>query len=243
MLKLAGSVTARGALSWGERRQMQALLEQHFDGVSTASFEADLAEKDWVVRLLDPAGRLRAFSTLQYIVLDGVHTVFSGDTIVDPEAWGSFELHKSWIALVRGLAEALAPRTLYWLLICSGWRTYRFLPVFFRDFAPRPSEVHQSALLTRLARARFGERFEAASGVVRLASPQVLRPIADERHRNEHAAYFERRNPGWVCGDELVCLAELSRENLTSAGRRMWDAADLSSASQPEPARLQRVAC
>ena len=36
-----------------------------------------------------------------------------------------------------------------------------------------------------------------------------------------HVAFFLKRNPGHGDGDELVCLTELSDDNLTRAGRRM----------------------
>ena len=67
------------------------------------------------------------------------------------------------------------------------------------------------------------EPFEPA--MVRFAEPQRLRAhltgIPDNRKEDPHVSYFARANPGYEQGDELVCLAELSAENLTPAGRRM----------------------
>ena len=37
--------------------------------------------------------------------------------------------------------------------------------------------------------------------------------------------FFREANPGWARGDELVCLTRVSRDNLTSAGRRILRAA------------------
>ena len=36
-----------------------------------------------------------------------------------------------------------------------------------------------------------------------------------------HIAFFLDRNPGFVRGDELVCLTRIDDRNLTPAGRRM----------------------
>ena len=36
-----------------------------------------------------------------------------------------------------------------------------------------------------------------------------------------HIAFFLERNPGFVRGDELVCLTRIDEQNLTPAGRRM----------------------
>jgi hypothetical protein len=105
------------------------------------------------------------------------------------------------------------------LLLTSGFRTYRFLPVFWREFFPRYDLVTPSPkqrLLDHLASIRYGSRYEDASGVVRFPSPQRLRGslgvIPTGRKTDAHVSFFLARNPG---------LAEISAENLTAAGRRM----------------------
>ena len=59
----------------------------------------------------------------------------------------------------------------------------------------------------------------------RFAQPQKLRgalkTVPDGRANDPHVAFFLAQNPGHAKGDELVCLTELSDENLTRAGRRM----------------------
>ena len=61
--------------------------------------------------------------------------------------------------------------------------------------------------------------------MVRFPEPQRLRGdlagIPPGRRKSPHVDYFARRNPGHADGDELVCLTELSDDNLTPAGRRM----------------------
>jgi hypothetical protein len=80
-------------------------------------------------------------------------------------------------------------------------------------------------LLSHLAGERFGPQFDPDSGVVRFANPQRLRPGLEQvpagRGQDPHVSFFLSRNPGHVNGDELVCLTELSPDNLTAAGRRM----------------------
>jgi hypothetical protein len=117
----------------------------------------------------------------------------------------------------------------YWLLLTSGFRTYRFLPVFWREFFPRferPTPPESQRLLHHLAAERFGARYDPGSGLVRFAQPQRLRAelnrIPEGRAAADpHVDFFARCNPGCAQGDELVCLTELSPENLTTAGRRM----------------------
>jgi hypothetical protein len=207
-----GRWVRREEVTEAERDAMFALLDEYFLGVTRAQFEFDLAEKNWVI-LLEDAGRVRGFSTL--LVQAGV--VYSGDTIVHREAWGSSALARTWLEAVREL------RPEYWLLITSGFRTYRFLPVFWKEFWPRFDAPQRPALLETLARERFGSRYD--NGIVRFASPQVLRnglkEIPPSRLDDPHVKFFAERNRGHAQGDELVCLCPLVAANQTAAGRRL----------------------
>ena len=137
-------------------------------------------------------------------------------------------LHIRATSAIRPAAAPSGDRRTIWLLLTSGFRTYRFLPVFWREFFPRfdaatPEFIQR--LLDQLAQQRFGTQFCRGAGVVRFVSPQRLRDglqdIPGGRERDPHIAFFLSRNPGHVSGDELVCLTELCAENLTAAGRRM----------------------
>ena len=219
----------RDALTGAQRDEMFALLSRHFEGVTREQFERDLAEKNWVVEIRRD-GRLLGFSTL--LVCDdefdgrALTAIYSGDTIVAPEAWGSPALARTWIAAVNHLRAEFPARPCYWLLLTSGFRTYRFLPVFWREFFPcHDAPPHARRLLDHLARARYGACYDAASGIVRFPKPQQLRgplgEVPSGRTADADIAFFLARNPGHADGDELACLTEISEANLTPAGRRM----------------------
>jgi hypothetical protein len=221
----------RESLSVAEREEMFDLLTQHFEGVTRAQFEADLAEKNWVVQI-EREGRLLGFSTLLVCEAAFAGTpltaIYSGDTIMAPEAWNSPALARKWIAAVNFLRARSEGRPCYWLLLTSGFRTYRFLPLFWREFHPcfdRPAPEYEQQLLVHLARARYGAAFDAAAGLVRFPRPQklrgALRAIPPGRERDPHVAFFLTQNPGHAAGDELACLARIDEANLTAAGRRM----------------------
>ncbi|MEZ5294039.1 MAG: hypothetical protein R2745_23350 [Vicinamibacterales bacterium] len=226
----------RVGLTTDERGEMLGLLHQHFDGVDPGQFARDLDEKDWVLQVRRD-GALVGFSTLLVFdaVHDGrpIHAIYSGDTIVAPAAWGTPALARGWIALVRGLQARRPPAPWYWLLLSSGFRTYRFLPVFWRAFWPRhdaPTPAEAQTLLDALARARCGDAFDAAAGVVRFRHPHRLRgglvEVPEGRTADPHVQFFLARNPGHADGDELVCLTDLGEANLTAAGRRMVRGSD-----------------
>ena len=234
VLQVAGDVAtpiARADLTPDERAEMFALIQSHFEGVRLDVFDRDLDEKDWVLRIVRD-GTLVGFSTLQSYPtqVDGrrINVIYSGDTVMAPEAWGSPVLARSWIALVRALQAVELEGPWYWLLLSSGFRTYRFLPVFWREFWPRHdagTSAEIDALQSALARERFGSAYDQATGVVRFETPQRLRPhlaaIPDGKASDPHVRFFLDRNPGHAAGDELVCLTELSDANLTAAGVRM----------------------
>jgi hypothetical protein len=224
----------RAELSAERENEMFELLSKHFDGVTRAQFQKDLAEKNWVI-LLERDGRLVGFSTLlAYETLfrhEPVSVIYSGDTIVSPEAWNSPALSRAWIACVRELRRRYPRGKYYWLLLTSGFRTYKFLPLFWRDFYPRfdaPMPPELKHLLDFLAKERLGAQYDSENGVVRFGQPQKLRDslnlIPKAKATDPHVNFFLKRNPGHVSGDELVCLTELADENLTPAGLRMIEA-------------------
>ncbi|HTM51516.1 MAG TPA: hypothetical protein VL285_22630 [Bryobacteraceae bacterium] len=229
--RLVGSVMERGAVSAADRDQMFNLLSAYFTGTRRDQFEADLAEKDAVILLRDSAtGSIQGFST--FLRLDGedLAAFYSGDTIVAREYWGESLLSRLWSRTVFAEADrirAARPTTrVYWLLICSGYKTWRFLPVFFRRYWPNaggPTPASVQRILDDLGSRRFGAQY--ANGVVRFRHPMPLRggiaEVTEQRLRDPRVAFFARMNPGHAAGDELVCLTEISRENLTPAGERM----------------------
>lgn len=216
-----------GALSPTERAACRELLQRHFVGVDAAGFEADLADKTHVLRLLR-GGELLGFTTLAVRELEDegrtIVELFSGDTVMDPRAWSAAALAPAWFAACWPLAGARGLPA-YWLLICSGVRTYRLLTLFWERFVPHPTsdDLELLALRERLARRRFGARYDR--GVVRLERPQRLRPHlagVPEHYRSDHfSTHFLACNPGHEAGDELVCLSSFTLANLSRAGRRI----------------------
>lgn len=232
---LSARLVSRQELTHGQRASMLQLLASHFSGVETEVFDRDLNEKNWVILLEDASGRLLGFTTLlvypSQITTNPTLIVSSGDTIVEPEAWGSLSLHKTWIESVYRLHSDYPSHDLNWLLLTSGFRTYRFLPIFCKEFFPRfdtPPPPTTKRLMHALAFERYGDKYDAEKGIVRFDKPQSLRAhlshVDPGRKRDPHVAYFLASNPGYSEGDELLSFASLMPENLTSAGRRMANA-------------------
>lgn len=206
--------------------QMLRLMQEHYQGVNESQFVADLNAKQWVILLRDLAG-LCGFSTQVLFdhAIEGraVRILFSGDTVIEKKHWGSMALPVAWGRLMLSLRREKPDTNLYWLLTSKGYKTYRFLPVFFREFYPccnQAAPAFEQNLLQSLAFQRFGNRFDPATGVLRAkAGDQHLREgIAEldaRRLRDPHVAFFQKQNPGHERGDELVCLARFDPDNLT----------------------------
>lgn len=219
--RLAARTVPREALSPGDREAMWDLFARHYEAVTRAGFEADLADKSHVI-LLRPAGeeRLAGFSTLTSfpVVVQGrtVVVVFSGDTVVDPAWWGQTALQRAFLAWVIRVWLARPRTPVYWFLISKGYRTYLLLTRNFPEHWPRydrPTPAFQAALLDTVARARFGDAWDADRGVLRFATcagrlREGVAPV-DPGTTAPDVRFFVARNPGHAEGDELCCLGRV----------------------------------
>jgi hypothetical protein len=208
--------------------QKEAMFELHshyFANVRRNVFLDDMNGKDWII-LLREEGHIVGFSTLQLLRLtvDGAERLFlfSGDTIVDRAHWQDSTLAGCFGHFMLRLMTEHPDLPRYWFLISKGYRTYRFLPVYFKRFYPacdRPTPPAYAALLDAVATRKFGPAYDTTAGIVRSGSQKDrLRPemcgIPASRRNDPHVRFFLERNPSYGQGDELACIADIARENL-----------------------------
>jgi len=224
-------VTRLTALVKGD---MFALYDKYYDATSENLFLKDLSDKQWVVILRDKSGRLKGFTTVamwqRRIEGRPIHAIFSGDTIVESENWGQRALASAWFRLAASIKAADMDIPLYWFLIVKGHRTYRYLPLYFHEYYPahdRETPGAMKQLMDRLATERFGAAYDAKTGVIRFATSfGQLKPdlatIPEKDAKRAEVAFFLQHNPGYVKGEELVCLAEITSDNLRPLARRIF---------------------
>lgn len=205
--------------------EMLRLMQVYYSNVSPVQFVRDLKEKDWVI-ILEEDGCICGFSTQMLFDHDvyghWIKVIYSGDTVIDKSHWRSLALPVAWGRLVISIITEFPNHELYWLLTSKGYKTYRFLPVFFQEFYPsymKEAPVFEKALLCSLGKRKFGNRFDPESCVIRASNgAQCLWPgvadITEARRNNKDIAFFEKTNPGYAKGDELVCIARCHEENI-----------------------------
>ncbi|HMW16585.1 MAG TPA: hypothetical protein PKN13_04535 [Accumulibacter sp.] len=216
--------------------EMAALYLDNYAGSNEALFRADLMEKDHAL-LVFSSGLLVGFTTIKYFGVEWqkrpTGIIFSGDTIVDPRHWGQRELAFAWLEHVGGIKAAAPESPLYWFLLVKGHRTYRYLSVFARRFYPCWQDSDGESLKPLadfLANARYGDDYNPQTGVVEFVESRghlrlaIARPERDELERQD-VRFFLTRNPGYLQGNELVCVCELAVGNLKPMAARFFQRA------------------
>ncbi len=114
--RLRAEVISAAELSAQLVEKLYRLYESCYDATDPVRFRADLEEKQWVILLRDIGTQLVAgFSTQMLMDLEVnkrlVHTLFSGDTIIHPDYWGSQELVRAWCRLAGQPPAPVAVRS------------------------------------------------------------------------------------------------------------------------------------
>jgi hypothetical protein len=224
-----------------ERESMYLLHTRYFSNVKRENFLRDLREKDWCILIRDGLDNIKGFSTMQLIdtFFEGrpVTFLFSGDTIVARENWHNNLLAGAFGHFMLYLNETNPGRELYWLLISKGFRTYRFLPVFYKEYYPacnRDIPERVKALMDHVCTLKFGSRYDRKMGLILSRGhsdylKEHMAAVPELRKKNPHIHFFLEKNPYYYRGDELVCLASLNRVNFREEpARRVMRAVEVS---------------
>ena len=233
MARLSATIRSRSDICDEEVTGMYRLYESYYDATSASVFRSDLDGKQFVIALRE--GReLRGFSTLALIDFAfescAGRALFSGDTIIDHRYWGEQTLARAFCRFAGRLKAAEPNVLLYWWLISKGYRTYRYLTAFSKNyypspFAPAPPEFR--LCLDALAAMRFGSAYDPERGVIRYPNSRGhLKPqwatVKPSARRRPEVSYFLERNPRFHLGEELCCLTALDANNLRSFARRAF---------------------
>ena len=233
-LHLRGRIRSISAIDHARRDQMFALMGESYEALDREQFDRDLDEKHWVLEVYELAtDQLFGFSTQRLIEVEvggrDVGCLFSGDTVVARQAWNHPLLPLVWGRFAFQLMHACQPQPVYWFLITKGYRTYRYLPVYFRSFYPRFDRATpdwERTLIDRLGQLKYPENYDRERRVIRAGRTgyrvrREVGEIADLRLKDPHLRFFLEANPGCAQGDELCCVAPLHADNWSPAALRL----------------------
>jgi hypothetical protein len=231
--QLMSEVTPASTLPDDIMQEMFSLFSTYYSGVEWNNFCEDLLTKDWVILVREmQSKKVQGFTSLSILQHQDqnqpITIIYSGDTIIHQPYWNSRVLAKSWIKAVWDLTRE-KPQPLHWLLISSGFRTYRYLPVFFKQFFPchnQSTPPNALNLMHNVANRLFADQFDPTTGIVRFkqgATPlkSKFKQAPEAKLQDPHIRFFVKTNSGHCDGDELVCLTKICSDNLTAAGKRM----------------------
>lgn len=219
-------------LTESDRKQITELYLTYFDGSSEEQVISDL-EKKTEILLVYFEDALVGFSTLELYDFEWenslIQILYSGDTIVDQAHWGQQALAFAWIANLGKLKRDRPDIPLYWFVILKGHRTFKFLPAFGKSFYPHWSidRSDLKPLVDALAVQKFGSDYNPETGIVEFAesrghlNPDIAHPTESEKTRDS-VRFFLEKNPNYLRGHELVCLCEISEQNMKPLTKRIF---------------------
>lgn len=202
MSKLIASVRERASLSPDEVAAMYALFEAYYDCTSFALFAADLQEKSHVILFTDgtpdsdtmKSGTLCGFSTLTLLQLPGAdwRVLFSGDTIIDHAHWGEQALALEFCRFAGQIKASQPDLPLYWFLMSKGYRTYRYLHLFAREYWPGfANDMGEHSLPA--ANATTSSNAATAATTANTASATALEAILHQVASSKFGAAWDRQ--------------------------------------------------
>lgn len=206
----------------GLRRQMFDLFGQYYFDIEFERFNSDLSEKTSVILLWDksqgPTPLLFGFSTvLIKETTDGGRIIYSGDTVVDSNYWGSRTLQSAFsrILFLTRLRHPFAP--LYWMLISKGFKTYMLMRRNFpRSYPSIAGETPADLAPTKHSfySGKFGPNYNSDNSLIDFGrslgrvKDQLATPTARDMN-NQDVRFFLSKNPRYHEGVELACVADI----------------------------------
>ena len=241
MLPLSSTATAAllpiGVLTARDRAEMLGLYKRYYVRVENERFFADLDRKERIAIVRDADGRISAFTSMTTLDLsegnDRLVGLFSGDTIVDSPGRQYPHLAALTVSYAEILRQRFQGTKVYYVLLSKGWRTFRAMSTFFREYAPRVrgrAPAHCTEVIDRVGRFHFPGQYMQSLGIIRYAGGgQSIRPgsaediqpgrdIADQED-------FLALNPGYLQGDEIICVADCAPGNRTRNYERVIESA------------------
>ena len=217
--------------------EMYKTYIHYYSGTNRQIFRSDFNNKDFCILIFNENedNDLVGFSAIS-IYIESVQNenfgiIYSGDTIIKHQYWGSNILIKAWLSFAGEVYRQFNFIPWYWLLLVKGHRTYRYLNLFFKDYYPRAgANIPENLGMKRdsIAFKSFGECFNSNSALIKFPETrghlkEEWNGINEKTKNHKEVNFFKSQNPNFNSGDELVCFSEISPENLRKKSLIMFN--------------------
>ncbi len=221
--KLKAKTIRVASLKPHQIEEMFKLFEIFYENVSFERFRSDLLQKSRVIIMIDKNKSIQGFSTLYDFDLTHEGTkfriLFSGDTIIAPDFWGTSVLTMEFLKNIILLKLKYFNRPVWWFLISKGYKTYLLLANNFINYYPRydlDTPANYQDLLKKLSDKFYPNKFNSISGVIEFAPreheylKESIAPITEElMNKFPKIKFFNEKNPNWKVGHELACIGRV----------------------------------
>ena len=210
-------------LSEAQKDRMFFLMEKSYDNLDKNIFLLELEDKDITFLLLDKKENIVGFTSVKLfskkIEGEDIIGVFSGDTVVLERYRGGLELSYAWLNYALNLNDG--NKLIFWFMLSKGYKTYRLLPRFFKEFYPHykidtPKKI--KIIIDNFSFDLFGDRYDSASNIYKPARNYNVKlgkkEINDNLLKDKYIKFFAEKNKNFWMGEELVSYCELSKKNL-----------------------------
>lgn len=208
-------------LSETQTLDMFHVFRRYYNNVSESQFKIDLKSKDAAFVLFDnKEHKIRGFSTIVDLNVNGHRGVFSGDTIIEKEYWGQGTLGVAFLKylFLKKLKNPFKP--LHWFLISKGFKTYLLMANNFSNHYPRfekELDEKNKDILDSFSRELYPDDYCSKRGIISFVNKEkdslkeCIAPITEEMiQSNPRIKFFSEKNKNWAQGDELCCIAEMT---------------------------------
>jgi len=203
-MELKGDIVKINEISQSEIEEMYILMTEFYNNVDKDVFLKDFKEKDYCINFEN----------------EEIYGVFSGDTIIDKENWGNLTLFKVFANFFFPFGEKY--KNFYWFLIVKGYKTYKFLPTFYKEFYPNykletPEKFKN--IMDLFGEIKYSDEYNKESGVIEYKGikdslKKGVADITEKELKDKNIQFFLESNPNYEKGNDLVCITSLKIENL-----------------------------
>lgn len=199
--------------------QMYAIYSKYYENTKWRIFLSDLSKKSgaFIIRRRDNKSIIGFSTVVNYQIRNKKEKsigVFSGDTIIEKEYWGTRVLQLAFYKYMLGMKLKNPSKNIYWLLISKGFKTYLLMSNNFEKYYPSIDSKHDelSMVVDNYCEELFPEYYDKDSRILDFGNRyQALKEgVADidDGMLSGHAkiSFFEQRNPEWRRGTELPCV-------------------------------------